>query len=115
MSSYVRRRRNAFELRTKDSLLSNPVYFTFDSEEKARAYGASVETYARDVVPEALVRQPAALFRDIAGAVLAYERAKSVPRSTASVLVTVSRDIGTTLLVSVDYEWAEEWVRSQKI
>jgi hypothetical protein len=47
--------------------------------------------------------------------VAAYQRATAVPRNTATVLATVSRDIGDTALERSNYQWAGAWVRGQKL
>lgn len=118
MSYLIRRRGKAgsFELRIKHRVLPRPFYCTFSTEEDARAYAQQAERFlALGVVPEGLVAAPRFAFRDIAGAIRAYEHARAVPHSTAGVLATVSHDIGDTLLEKVDYGWAEAWVRTQKI
>ena len=106
----------SFELRITHRLLPKPAFFTFSTEQEAREYGRRAEeSMGRGIVPEGLLPAPEFAFTDIAGAIRAYENAKSVPRSTSNVLSTVSRDIGPTPISKVDYAWSEAWVRAQKI
>ena len=65
-------------------------------------------------VPESLQRTPKLAFSDLAGAIVAYLRARAAPATTTHVLATVSADIGTRKLNAVDYRWAEDWVRSRQ-
>ena len=116
MSVLIRQRDKSLELRIKHKLLTKPAYFSFDTQEKARAYATSVESFlARGIVPEGLLPEPNVAFRNIAAAVAAYQRATVVRRNTATVLATVSRDIGDTVLERINYQWAEAWVRVQEL
>ncbi len=118
MAILIRKRKNgrSFELRIKHKLLPKPVYSTWETEALAREFGEGAENFMdRGIVPEGLKPKPKFLFENIAGAIRAYEKAKGVPRSTSNVLTTVSRDIGTTPLLKVDYLWGEAWIRSQKL
>ncbi len=113
MTILIRQRKNgrSFELRIKHKLLPKPVYSTWETEALAREFGEGAEKFmALGIVPEGLKPKPKYLFENIAGAIRAYEKAKSVPRSTSNVLTTISRDIGTTALLKVDYLWGEAWI-----
>jgi hypothetical protein len=118
MSFHIRPRSNGrtHELRIKHPLLPRPFYSSFDSEAEARDFAEKAERIlANGHVPESLQRAPKLAFSDLAGAIAAYLRARAAPATTTHVLATVSADIGTRKLNAVDYRWAEDWVRSQKL
>ena len=118
MSFHIRPRSNGrtHELRIKHPLLLRPFYSSFDSEAEARDFAEKAERIlANGHVPESLQRAPKLAFSDLAGAIAAYLRARAAPATTRHVLATVSADIGTSKLNAVDYRWAEDWVRSQKL
>jgi integrase len=118
MSILVRSRNNGrtFELRIKHKLLAKPAYYTFPTEVQAYEFGSQAEGFlARGVIPEALAPVPKILFRNIDGAVAAYTKAIAVPASTANVLNAVVRDIGKATLQTLNYTWAEDWIRAQKL
>jgi integrase len=113
---HIRKRGHSYSLRLIHRLLPAPVYLTFATEEEAMAVGAAAEkSFAKGIVPEGLNASPRFEFVDIAGAIRAYEKAKHVPDSTADLLRTITRDIGTTKLSAIDYRWVEAWIHAQKV
>jgi integrase len=117
-SIFVRARSNArsFELRVKHPLLGKPVYRTFDSREDAeRAGRAALEELGRNVVPSWLQPDDRPQLRTVGQAIHQYRRVASPPRSTELLLDTIARDIGTTALSTVDFAWAEQWIRQMKV
>lgn len=118
MSHIIRARGNGrtVELRIKHRLLEKPVYFTFASESAASQFGERADAMlARGVVPAGLLPAPTKPFLDIAGAISEYRGERAVAQSSADMLVTLSRDIGSTALASIDIAWAKAWVRAQKL
>jgi integrase len=117
-SIFVRARSSAksFELRVKHPLLAKPVYRTFNSREDAeRAGRAALEELGRNVVPSWLQPDDRPRIGTIAQAIRQYINVAVPPRSTELLLETIARDIGATALSSVDFAWAEQWIRQMKL
>lgn len=98
----------------RKGLLPKPVSLTFPNEAEGDAYCARLEALLdRGVVPPELVDQTPDI-ATIADAIRAYLVAVAVAESDKPLLNTLYDRKGSVLLRSVNYPWAEEWVRDMK-
>jgi len=100
----------------KRSLLPKPIYLTFDTEEEGDRYVDHLEKLlANGIVPKEFLEVGSKdSINTIADAIDLYNDTVHVPDSDVRVLRVVGDRIGNTRLVSVDYDWAEEWVSGMK-
>ncbi len=116
MSFFVKPLGKKYQLRVTHKLLQKIKYATYPTEAEARTQGQMAQdSLDAGVVPRAWLEAPKFLFTDIAGAIREYRRAAGVPPSTDNLLSTLSSEIGDTSLSKLTNQWADEWVRIQKL
>ena len=116
MSFFVKPLGKKYQLRVTHKLLQKIKYATFPTEAEARTQGQMAQdSLDAGIVPRAWLEAPKFLFTDITGAIRAYRKAAGIRDSTDNLLSTLSRDIGDTLLSKLTNQWADEWVRTQKL
>jgi hypothetical protein len=118
MPFFVRSRNNGktFELRIKHGPLPKPVYHTFDVREDAQRAGQrAIAALDRGEIPSWLERTERGALITISQAIVAYRGIRAVPPSSQLLLDTLMNDIGARPLAGVNYEWAEDWIRSMKL
>ena len=110
-----RERGNARSLVVKrKSLLPRPLYLTFTSEKEGDEYVAKLEGLLdRGIVPDELQARQQTIIT-IEDAIREYLVAHHVSESDKKCLTIVVGRIGDTTIRSINYEWAEHWVRTLK-
>jgi integrase len=118
MASVRKTRTGRWELTVTNKLLpKGRVWFTFDSEDEASAYGLQAEKWlAAGLVPPEL-QAPAAQDRSgLLGPIIrAWINTGEPSAADQEVLGRLFVEVGADSLASVNYEWCERWVRKMKL
>jgi integrase len=115
---YIRYRPNgSVELQVKSKLLPRGAYHgTFDTEALAREYGTHLERLlASGHVPPELVAAPARDDGHLGPLIRAFMHSQPMAEWLEDVLTLVRNEVAAVPISSVNYKWAEEWVRSYKL
>jgi hypothetical protein len=116
MASIIKRP-YGFQLRIKHKLLPKDLWAAFDTREAAEQYGRQLEgLLAQGIVPAALLEreQPKTEIWTVQRCIVEYLRHNSVPVSEQKLLDTVLPTVARLSTRSLNYEWAESWVRDMK-
>ncbi|MCG9106330.1 site-specific integrase [Laribacter hongkongensis] len=98
----------------RKGVLPRPISLTFATEEEGDQYCARLESLlTRGIVPPELVDEKPAI-ACLADVLRSYLQTCPVSTSDKPVLSTLWDKLGHTQLRSIDYPWAESWVRSMK-
>ncbi|HEY8518898.1 MAG TPA: site-specific integrase [Gammaproteobacteria bacterium] len=115
---YLIRTRNggrSFELRIKHRLLKSPFYATFSTREEAERVAArGLAELDKGQIPIWMQRTERKEAVTIAKAIQAYRAIQSVRPATGALLDTIVQEIGAQLLSTVNYDWAEAWIKAMK-
>ena len=106
-----------FQLRISHKLLSKDLWATFDTREAAEQYGRQLEgLLAQGIVPAALLErdQPRQEIWTVQRCIAEYLRHNSVPLSEQKLLNAVMPSVEKLSTGSLNYEWAEGWIRDMK-
>jgi len=106
-----------FQLRIVHKLLPKPLWATFDTREAAEQYGRQLEgLLAQGIVPAALLERetPKQEIWTVQRCIVEYLRHNSVPLSDQKLLGTIMPSIAKLSTASLNYAWAEAWVRDMK-
>ena len=119
MSVSVQQRGARHQLRVKHRLLPRPFFFTFDTEDEARAYGDQLHALLdRGIVPVELIADKPRAADDplVIEVIRAY--LKGAPHLTSSddaLLGTMLAELVGVRLSGLSYAWAEGYVRRLKV
>lgn len=98
----------------RKGILPKAVSLTFDNEADGDAYCARLETLLdQGIVPDELANQSADIIT-VADAIRSYRLTVAVAKSDKPMLDAVWARVGDVKLRSVNYQWAEDWVRKMK-
>lgn len=113
---HVRPTKNGnYELRIRNRLLPKDAYFTFDTEERASAYGTQLEELLRNgIVPKELVPEKR-IDGTLGSIVRAWLDHGQHSRHDGDVLEVLLREIAPVKLEQFTYGWCEAWVRRMKL
>lgn len=117
MASFKTVPSGATQLCIRNKLLPKPLYATFDSDEQARAYARQLEALlAQGIVPASLFERstPSREIWTVNRCIAEYVRANAVPLSEVKILDTLRPKLATLSTGVVNYDWAEDWIRSMK-
>lgn len=106
-----------FQLRISHRLLSKDLWATFDTRDAAEQYGRQLEgLLAQGIVPAALLErdQPRHEIWTVQRCIIEYIRHNAVPLSEQKVLKAVMPSLEKLSTGSLNYEWAEGWIRDMK-
>lgn len=104
-----------YELRIRNRLLPKDVYFTFNDEEKANAYGKQLEELLRNgVVPKELVAEKK-VDGTLGSVIRAWLDHGEHSKHDGEVLDVLLREIAPVKLEQFTYAWCEQWVKSMKL
>ncbi|WP_156404014.1 site-specific integrase [Massilia sp. Root1485] len=106
-----------FQLRVSHKLLPKDLWATFDTREAAEQYGRQLEgLLAQGIVPAALLErdQPRQEIWTVQRCITEYLRHNPVPLSEQQLLNAVMPSVEKLSTGSLNYEWAEGWVRDMK-
>ena len=105
----IRQRGSIYEVRVKkQGSLAKPAYGYFPSEEKARAFGARVESVlATGQMPEEL-KKPT--FRDLKSLVQHYAHSVSLSKCDRELWKPLLPHIEGVPIAGFTYQWVERWV-----
>jgi integrase len=106
-----------FQLRISHKLLPKDLWATFDTREAAEQYGRQLEgLLAQGIVPAALLErdQPRQEIWTVQRCIAEYLRHNPVPLSEQKLLNSVMPSVEKLSTGSLNYEWAEGWVRDMK-
>nr|MBL8455331.1 tyrosine-type recombinase/integrase [Zoogloeaceae bacterium] len=111
----VRQRSNgSWEVRISRKTLPKAIYLTFDSEEEGRREAAKIERLLDlGVVPPEFLQDPNACVT-IGDAIKEYRATCALSPSGGALLDVLDERNGVVRLSSIDYAWAESWVRQMK-
>jgi integrase len=107
----------AFQLCVKNKLLPKTLWATFDTRDAAEQYGMQLERLLRQgIVPTALLEQapPKPQAWTVGRCIAEYLRHNAVPESDVKLLDTVCTTLALLGTSTLNYDWAEAWVRSMK-
>jgi integrase len=106
-----------FQLRVTHKLLPKDLWATFDDYDTAERYGKQLEgLLAQGIVPASLLERG----RDkqeiwtVQRCIVEYIRHNSVPLSEQKLLDTVLPTVAALSTATLNYDWAEAWVRQMK-
>lgn len=106
-----------FQLRISHKLLTKDLWATFDTREAAEQYGRQLEgLLAQGIVPAALLErdQPRHEIWTVQRCIAEYIRHNPVPLSEQKLLNAVMPSVEKLSTGSLNYEWAEGWIRDMK-
>jgi hypothetical protein len=106
-----------FQLCVTHKLLPKKLWATFDTGEAAEQYGAQLEgLLAQGIVPAALLErdQPKNEIWTVHRCIAEYLRHNSVSLSDQKLLKAVMPSLERLSTGSLNYEWAEGWIRDMK-
>lgn len=106
-----------FQLRISHKLLPKDLWATFDTREAAEQYSRQLEgLLAQGIVPAALLEraQPRQEIWTVHRCIAEYLRHNPVPLSEQKLLNSVMPSVEKLSTGSLNYEWAEGWVRDMK-
>lgn len=106
-----------FQLRITHKLLPKDLWATFDTREAAEQYGRQLEgLLAQGIVPAALLEreQPRNEIWTVQRCIAEYLRHNPVPLSEQKLLNAVMPSVEKLSTGSLNYAWAEEWIRDMK-
>ncbi|MCS0592365.1 site-specific integrase [Massilia norwichensis] len=106
-----------YQLRISHRLLPKDLWATFDTKEAAEQYARQLEgLLAQGIVPAALLERetPKQEIWTVQRCILEYLRHNSVPLSDQKLLDTVMPSVAKIGTGSLNYDWAEAWVRDMK-
>lgn len=107
----------AFQIRVVSKHLLKPFYATFSTREEAVAYSNHLTALlSQGIVPQTLSVDEGARRSSwtIQRCIAEYVRADSVPLSEVKLLETINNRLKDVRTSSIDYDWAEAWVRHMK-
>jgi integrase len=113
----ITKRPYGFQLRISHRLLPKDLWATFDTKEAAEQYARQLEgLLAQGIVPAALLERetPRQEIWTVQRCISEYLRHNSVPLSDRKLLDTVMPSVAKISTGSLNYEWAEGWVRDMK-
>jgi hypothetical protein len=103
------------ELRVTHALLPKPFYKTFNDPDEAQRVGKrAIIELQKGTVPAWLVREKLTGTTTIEAAIHAYGNIRAIPYSADNLYSTLLKEIGTTPLAELDYQWVERWITSMK-
>ncbi|TWI62518.1 phage integrase family protein [Pseudoduganella lurida] len=117
MASIKKTPSGTFQIRVTNKLLPKPLWATFDTEEQARAYADQLEALlGQGIVPAALLERstPSREIWTVSRCIAEYIRANPVPLSDVKLLDTIRSQLSTLSTGCLNYDWADNWVRSMK-
>lgn len=106
-----------FQLRVSHKLLPKDLWATFDTRDAAEQYGKQLEgLLAQGIVPAALLErdQPRNEIWTVHRCIAEYLKHNSVPLSDQKLLKAVMPSVEKISTGSLNYEWAEGWIRDMK-
>ncbi len=119
MASVRRTPAGRFELCVRNKLLPNRrIYFTFDDEAEAEAYGQQLERLlAAGVVPADLAAapKPPSPKERLSWVLRAWINSGQPARTDLPVLELLALEVGAVRIDQLTYQWAEGWVRDLKL
>ena len=107
-----------FELCVRSKLLpEGRVYFTFDSQAEAATYGQQLDRLlAAGIVPADLVpAKPASPREQLRWVLRAWINSGQPARTDLPTLELLITEVGAARIDQLTYQWAENWVREQKL
>ncbi len=111
----IQKRGSKYQLRVSRKILPRPFFFTFDTEDEAKAYGSQLEALLdRGIVPQELLERPAQSKDILFVEVLRGWQHSSISDSDHDMLGTVMGEVLGVRLSAVTYQWVEEYVRQCK-
>jgi integrase len=113
----ITKRPYGFQLRISHRLLPKDLWATFDTKEAAEQYARQLEgLLAQGIVPAALLERetPKQEIWTVQRCIVEYLRHNSVPLSDRKLLDTGMPSVAKIATGSLNYEWAEGWVRDMK-
>lgn len=117
MAGIRQTRTGKWELSIRSKLLPKPVYFTFDSEEQARAQGVQIDAILKTgVVPVELLQDDKPKVEEKLTFVLrAWMNTGQPAKSDVPLLLLLVDEVGKLPLAKFNYTWAEQWVADMKL
>lgn len=106
-----------YQLCVTHRLLPKRLWVTFDDFDTAEQYGKQLEgLLAQGIVPASLLDKKSSKveFWTLHRCVAEYLRHNSVPLSDQKLLETVLPSVATIATTTLNYEWAEAWIRQMK-
>lgn len=113
----ITKRPYGYQLRISHKLLPKDLWATFDTRDAAEQYARQLEgLLAQGIVPAALLEReaPRQEIWTVQRCIAEYLRHNSVPLSDRKLLDTVMPSVAKISTGSLNYEWAEGWVRDMK-
>ena len=113
----ITKRSYGFQLRITHKLLPKVLWATFDTREAAEQYAGQLEgLLAQGIVPAALLEreQPKQEIWTVHRCIAEYLRHNAVPVSEQKLLNAVMASVAKLGTGSLNYEWAESWIRDMK-
>lgn len=113
----IQPRGNKFQLRVKHKLLSKPFFFTFDTEQEARAYGDQLEAVlSRGIVPSELLAVPEKREDDLvlSRVILDYCKQAPVTSSDSELLGVLVSEVAGVRVSGVTFAWCSDYVNRLK-
>jgi integrase len=117
MSVSVQARGGRHQLRVKHRLLQRPFFFTFDSEDEARAYGAQLQALLqRGIVPAELLAKPAPAHDPLMIEIVRgyVKGAAHLTQSDDDLLGSMLAELAGVRFSGVTYAWVERYVQDLK-
>ncbi len=106
-----------FQISIKNKLLPKTLWATFDTFEQADAYARQLEgLLAQGIVPASLLERSTGNREiwTVSRCIAEYIRHNDVPVSDTKLLDTVRPHLAAFATGSLNYDWAEGWIRSMK-
>lgn len=106
-----------YQLKLSHKLLPKTLWATFDTREAAEQYARQLEgLLAQGIVPAALLEREQAKQEiwTVQRCIVEYQRHNSVPLSDQKLLDTILSGVSRLSTGSLNYEWAESWIRDMK-
>ena len=111
----VQGRGNKFQLRVKHKLLPRPFFYTFDTEDAARAYGRQLERLLeKGIVPQDLLDPTTSVSPRVVDVIDQYVADAPVTASDTELLGVVSKEVVGLRVTGLTYQWVQSWVRRLK-
>ena len=113
----IQPRGTKFQLRVKHKLLTKPFFFTFDTEQEARAYGDQLEAVlSRGIIPTELLAAPETRADDppLCRVISDYCKDAPVTSSDSELLDVLVTEVAGVRVSGVTFAWCNDYVTRLK-
>lgn len=112
----IQQRGEKFQVRISHRLLPRPYFFTFATDEAARAYGLQADTLLKaGVVPREMVVERAVASPNMVDVIDDYLSLSNPSPSDRVMLGWVNKEVVGVRVSGLDYSWVEGYVRRLKV